>query len=387
MKQPKFQPKTYFSKTNASIIRSLLVPRGKTGTTLEQLKEDFYNEVGQKIPFNDEGDSKIRLYLECLDNVFSYIRDDTQYYYSSSPEVSHIVAMVEKQKVSKTDDSRFKVPAIPSSSKAVSNSYNKRPKQKSPDSSKSSINENVSKKMRTSSISSSSVKSVFLSSNMKNRTNSKTSSIRSEICSSKIPTLYNGTLVGDQFFLQIAVHNLKFNYTKPYTYSRNKESGYCVSGQTIQEATAKLRAHPPVSKYAMINLGSVDIANGRELIEITMDMIDLVRTCHDINILPVFTTLPPLVNYGFDDRKERLLEFNNYIRLGYFGPYIELEEHFINRENNTLKHLYRPLPQKINGSSRAFVLWSRFGGEMVLRQIKQQLPQSMLGFENNFIVI
>lgn len=41
MKQPKFQPKTHFSKTNASIIRSLLVPRGKNGTTLEQLKGEL----------------------------------------------------------------------------------------------------------------------------------------------------------------------------------------------------------------------------------------------------------------------------------------------------------------------------------------------------------
>lgn len=199
--------------------------------------------------------------------------------------------------------------------------------------------------------------------------------------------LYNGTLVGDQFFLHIAVNSLNYKYTKPLFYSRNKESGYCVSGQTIQEATERLRSNPPASKYVLINLGSVDIANGRALIDITMDMIELVRTCHELNILPVFTTLPPLVNYGYDERKKRLLELNNYIRLRYFGPYIELEEHFINNENYTLEHLYRLMPQKINGSSKAFVIWSRYGCDMVLRQIKQQLPQSMYGYENNFIII
>ena len=207
-----------------------------------------------------------------------------------------------------------------------------------------------------------------------------------QIISTRIPMLYNGTLVGDQFFLQLAIHNLNYNYTKSTTYSRNKESGYCVSGQTIQEATDSLRANPPPTKYILINLGAVDIANGRLLIDITMDMLDLIRTCHDINVLPVFTTLPPLVNYGYDHRKETLHHLNNYIRLGYFGPYIELEEHFINSDNNTLKHMYRLIPQKVNGTCKAFVIWSRIGCEMVLRQIKQQLPQAMLGFENNFIV-
>ena len=112
--------------------------------------------------------------------MYSFIRDDTQFYYSSSPETLHISSMVEKQKIHKTDDCRFKVPTIPSSSKSVSNTYNKRPKTRSPDTSKSSSIGNVSKKMKTSSISSS-VKSVFFSNNMKNRTNSKKSTVRSEV--------------------------------------------------------------------------------------------------------------------------------------------------------------------------------------------------------------
>lgn len=199
--------------------------------------------------------------------------------------------------------------------------------------------------------------------------------------------LYNGTLVGDQFFLHIAVNSLKYKYTKPLFYSQNKESGYCVSGQTIKQATERLRAFPPASKYIFVNLGSVDIANGRLLMEITMDMVDLVKTCHEINVLPVLTTLPPLVNYGFADRKITLMQFNNYIRLQYFGPYIELEENFMNNENNILQHLYRLEPQRIKGSSKSFVIWSRFGCDMVLKQIKQQLPQAMLGYENNFIII
>ncbi|CAO1307274.1 unnamed protein product [Diamesa serratosioi] len=399
MKNPNFQPTTYFSKTNASIIRSLLVARGQTGTTLEQLKDDFHCEVGHKIPFHGEGDTQIRLYLECLDSVYSIIRDDTQYYYSSSPESDHIISMVEKQKVNNSDKNRFKVPAIPFKSNITSNPSIKRrlnniqrsPKSKqcSPDSSIASSYENVSKKLKTSS--SSSVRSIFFANNLKNQKKFKTSSVTSEFNSktsnSEIPMLYNGTLVGDQFFLQMAVHSLGYNYTKPLVYSRNKECGYCVSGQTIQEATERIKANPPTSKYVFINLGSVDIANGRLLMDITMDMAELVRACIFLDILPVLTTLPPLANYGYDQRKTTLLGFNNYIRSNYFGPYIELSCHFINHKNYHLKHLYRHDPQKINGSNRAFVMWSRFGSEMVLKQIKQQLPQAMSGYENNFIII
>ena len=199
--------------------------------------------------------------------------------------------------------------------------------------------------------------------------------------------LYNGTLVGDQFFLEMAIRSLNYKYTKPMMYSRNKESGYCVSGQTIQEATKRLRANPPLSKYVLINLGSVDIANGRLLLDITMDMTDFVRTCYKLNILPVLTTLVPLVNYGYENYKQTLSAFNNYIRLGYFCPFIELHDHFINKKSFNLEHLYRPLPQKINGSTRSFVIWSRFGSEMVLKQITQQIPQAMNGYENNFIII
>ena len=199
--------------------------------------------------------------------------------------------------------------------------------------------------------------------------------------------LYNGTLVGDQFFLEMAVRNLNYNFTKPLIYSRNKESGYCVSGQTIKEANVRLRAHPPTSKYVLINLGSVDIANGRCLMDITMDMVDLVRTCYDNKILPVLTTLVPLFNYGYDHYKETTLQFNNYIRSHCFGPFIELHNHFKNNNNINLNYLYRPLPQKINGCYKSFVIWSRLGSEMVLKQIKQQIPNVMKGREENFIII
>lgn len=94
---------------------------------------------------------------------------------------------------------------------------------------------------------------------------------------------------------------------------RKLQSGLCISGQRIRDATERLKEHPNTRNMKIIvNLGTVDILNGRGFYNMCNDYKDLVETCDRRSIEIIITTLAPIIDIDEDDfRKWR--EFNRFL--------------------------------------------------------------------------
>lgn len=78
---------------------------------------------------------------------------------------------------------------------------------------------------------------------------------------------------------------------------RIHRSGLCISGQSIHDATERIRRLPVQSNMKMIiNLGSIDILHGNDLTDMCQNYKELVKVCDRRRIEIVITTLAPLAN-------------------------------------------------------------------------------------------
>lgn len=68
-------------------------------------------------------------------------------------------------------------------------------------------------------------------------------------------------------------------------------------------------------RSVILNIGSVDIMQGRQLIQIEHEFRELILTMQNKGINPILTTLAPLANYSHKNDVKRLLErFNEFIK-------------------------------------------------------------------------
>lgn len=168
---------------------------------------------------------------------------------------------------------------------------------------------------------------------------------------------------------------------------RPKRIGLCVYGQTLQVAANQLlySTTQPQKTELIINLGSLDILMGRELIDIEHDFVRLIEICEQKNIRPRLTTLAPLLQRGFKAHDKRicqtLLQFNRFIVDRYQDKYqvIDIWSCFTNERGKTLFDCYQPLSVDIKFSERkvSFALWNRIGRQRTLRAIKKALSDRM----------
>ncbi|XP_043473562.1 uncharacterized protein LOC122505790 [Leptopilina heterotoma] len=134
------------------------------------------------------------------------------------------------------------------------------------------------------------------------------------------PILNGQQLIGDDFFLQIAIKTLD---SKLYRKSENAPlySGLCVSGQSIRACTRRLKTIETISNKVTIMLGSVDIYEGRDLKQMKEDYLLLLDTLEEKFNLPkssiTIGTIAPLANVNFRtqyDEYSTLVCFNNWLR-------------------------------------------------------------------------
>lgn len=96
---------------------------------------------------------------------------------------------------------------------------------------------------------------------------------------------------------------------------RIQKSGYCISGQTIRDATDRIKriTHSNNMKI-IVNLGTVDILHGRDLADMCQDYLNLIKYCERRNITIIATTLAPLANRKFcAGDTEKWQEFNKFL--------------------------------------------------------------------------
>lgn len=182
--------------------------------------------------------------------------------------------------------------------------------------------------------------------------------------------LHDYRLVGDDFFLSFAVNELS---AQPTMKNWIKQAGLCVSGQTIRDAIDRMKRSHYSDPNIILNIGSVDILHGHELLDILSDFRELIDTFEQQGIVPIITTLAPLANFSHHpDIKSKLNRFNNFIRSNYRFV-VDLNALFIDSNTRLLYECYQPEARYVTGSCQPHVLWNRIGRQRVLQFLKRQV--------------
>lgn len=117
--------------------------------------------------------------------------------------------------------------------------------------------------------------------------------------------------------------------------------GQCISGQTLQKAVKNVRrVIDQMNDKVIINLGSLDLMHGRELIDMMKDTFELCNILTRNNIFPVLTTIPPIANHMHNkdlDRKRK--SFNMFLLENL--DCIDIENCFLSNEGRILFNCYQ----------------------------------------------
>ena len=95
----------------------------------------------------------------------------------------------------------------------------------------------------------------------------------------------------------------------------------------------------------IINLGSVDILHGHDLVDMRHDFEELLRVCEARGLQPIITTLAPLANGNHSpDARDKLIAFNRYLidRFSQLYQVIDVYPRFVNQRGQTLYDCYQP---------------------------------------------
>lgn len=159
---------------------------------------------------------------------------------------------------------------------------------------------------------------------------------------------------------------------------RRYKSGSCVAGQTIKEASAACQSLED-NQMIIVNIGSTDIINGKELVDLIFEMMRLMKICEKKSIIPILTTLPPLGHYSRGNRTEVLQSFNDFLRENPFNfPVIDINKGFL-RKNGALNHrCLQNRSRYMTGCSKPVVFWSQEGRNKVMDCLRKSLGDAIL---------
>lgn len=147
---------------------------------------------------------------------------------------------------------------------------------------------------------------------------------------------------------------------------------------TIAEATENIASIAP-NNIILLYIGSVDIIEGMDLIDMVCAMIRLMNVCILYNIKPILTTLLPLANYRQRDRVAVTDGFNEFLMKNPFDfPVIELHNLFLKSNGTMNSHYYETRTGFVSGMKKPISLWSMVGRKRVLKRLKQELGSAVL---------
>lgn len=99
---------------------------------------------------------------------------------------------------------------------------------------------------------------------------------------------------------------------------------------------------PYVNNNIIVNIGSVDILHGHDLIDMESDFVDLMTVFARLRIQPIITTLAPLANGGHSpEMREKLEKFNDFLKNNYWTCF-DLFGCLVDSTNKTLYDCYQP---------------------------------------------
>lgn len=188
-------------------------------------------------------------------------------------------------------------------------------------------------------------------------------------------------MIGDDNFLNLAGFDLKFETSYHQTQrSRIRHCGYCFSGLKISQATEIINGWEESLKRVIINVGSVDIAEGRQLIEMINDLTILLKTCAERKVHPVLTTLAPLPNHLLNNKKSIHEGFNRYLRHIMLENYsiIDLHRVMVTSEGVMDLNCYQPIPRKMSGSRQCLLMWNKIGRQRIYNMIIKNLGHALV---------
>jgi maternal effect protein oskar len=156
------------------------------------------------------------------------------------------------------------------------------------------------------------------------------------------------------------------------------QSGYCVSGQTIDKAADHIKRMRP-NQIILLNIGAVDIMNGKALIELVISMMRLLKICRSNGITPVLSTLPPIANHRINSRDFVTNEFNKFLMKNPFDyQVIDLQKAFIKIDGLMDANCYEEVPRYVSGYKKPLVLWNKMGRQRALTFLKQEIGSAIL---------
>lgn len=187
-------------------------------------------------------------------------------------------------------------------------------------------------------------------------------------------------LLGDDNFLNLAAFDLLFKSIRPPP-KKIRQSGFCVSGLTISKAKQKILEMDELREQTIIiNVGSVDIAEGSQLIMMIQDFIGLLNACAEKSIVPIVTTLAPMPNYKLGNKAENLNGFNDFIRQNISRRYsvIDLNLCMLQSDDEVNMNLYQAKPRYISGSKKSLLMWNKLGRRRVQNMLKRNLGLALV---------
>lgn len=193
-------------------------------------------------------------------------------------------------------------------------------------------------------------------------------------------------MIGDNYVLGVAMYQL--NYKAVKNNFGWYESGFCVSGQTIAGTAKRIKANVDKNRpqRALIYVGSMDIINGRELIEMITEFNILIKTCLEMNVGPILCTLAPIPSHQLNNRKETLKGFNEFLCINNYGlPIIDIYKGFVDKEDKHLAHYYSANPRTFNRNKTEICLWSSEGRDRFYDIVKKNIGLALLCTESKVL--
>lgn len=183
-------------------------------------------------------------------------------------------------------------------------------------------------------------------------------------------------LIGDDFLLGFAMLELKEQTNRN---GNLLQSGLCVSGMTISMATNRLRAiRNHKFERVLIYLGSFDIINGRELIELMNDFDELIEVCKKKQLKAIACTLAPLPLHEYGNRLDTLKGFNKYLKTMAKISTINVNKVFLSPNDHYNVQCYGGIMRKVSGSTCWLKLWTDYGRTLLKDVLMRNLGMALL---------
>ncbi|XP_066600884.1 uncharacterized protein osk [Prorops nasuta] len=373
-----------------NLVKSCVVSK-KGGLHLNELNDEFRRIIGESIPFKRLGFSCLKGFLKQVKGLYMTNDVTNPVVTVRDPKIKHIESLIQRQKKEyiRSQNRQYKRFAtcddVGRNNRTANHDQNRVAKRQTAYNQlrdQAYINR---KRVKTNSCKS----SFSLEDEEENRFPVVIESNLKEPPEVVVEPILKGyQLIGDDFTLQLAIRKLGVPIWRQGD-SMALHCGLCVSGQTINDCTERLKDIECISNRVIIMLGSTDIYNGNsaeEMIEDMQVLLTLLETKFSLtNNAVTLCTIPPLANLALFSDREKLINlyaFNSWIRSlekGFNGrwyetyvshyPVIDVHSQFITENHATEYDYYQINARMVSGTRHPYVLFNKKGRTLFMETL------------------